>query len=144
MKSQSERVLANCEVPCGSGGSAKPGSGKGVSLVATRWAPAHTSRAAIQYLQGQFPGKVISKRGDVPWPPRSPDLAILDFFAWGYLKQMILGTSRDRHPRNIEQLKAAIVRECAALPREMVSNAFHSLVDRARRCIAANGRHFEN
>ena len=107
-------------------------------------APAHTSRAAIQYLQGQFPGKLISKRGEVPWPPRSPDLAILDFFAWGYLKQMIWGANRDRHPRNIEQLKAAIVRECAALPREMVSNAFQSLTNRARRCIAANGRHFEN
>ena len=52
---------------------------------ATTWwvqdgAPAHTSNAAIRYLQGQFPGKVVSKRGDVPWPPRSPDLTVCDFF----------------------------------------------------------------
>ena len=28
--------------------------------------PAHTSNAAIRYLSGQFPGQLMSKRGD--WP----------------------------------------------------------------------------
>ena len=39
MKSQSERVLTNCEMPCGSRGSVKSGSRNGVCLVATRWGP---------------------------------------------------------------------------------------------------------
>ena len=39
-------------------------------------APAHTSNATMQYLRGQFPLRLMSKRGDWPWPLRSPDLAI--------------------------------------------------------------------
>ena len=46
-------------------------------------ASAHTSNVALQYLRGQFPGRVMSKRGDWPWPPRSPDLAVCDFFSVG-------------------------------------------------------------
>ena len=36
-------------------------------------APAHASHAKMQYLRGQFPLRLMSKRGDWPWPPRSPD-----------------------------------------------------------------------
>ena len=56
-------------------------------------APAHTSDNAMRYLQGQSPGKVIIRRGDVSWPPRSPDLAVSDFFAWSYIKQQIWHTA---------------------------------------------------
>ena len=34
----------------------------------------HTSRSVLAFLKATFPGKVISKKGDVAWPPRSPDL----------------------------------------------------------------------
>ena len=44
----------------------------------------------MQYLRGQFPLRRMSKRGDLPcMPPSSPDLAICDFFLWGYLKHQI-------------------------------------------------------
>ena len=42
-------------------------------------APRHTSNATMQYPQGQFPSRLMGKRGDWPWPPQSPDLAICDF-----------------------------------------------------------------
>ena len=45
-------------------------------------APAHTSTASINYLRGQFLGKLMSKRRDWPWPPRSPDLTFCDFFRY--------------------------------------------------------------
>jgi hypothetical protein len=41
------------------------------------------SMASLWFL---FPQRVISHFGDVPWPPRSPDLTAPDFFIWGYLK----------------------------------------------------------
>ena len=111
-------------------------------------APAHTSDTAMRYLQGQFPGKVISRRGDVVWPPRSPDFVVLDFFTWGYIKKQNWHTARNQQPRNIEQFKAAITRECRALSPVMIRSALHSspwyLVSRARRCIAADGRFFES
>ena len=49
----------------------------------------HTSKATIQNLRGQFPGRLMSKRGDWPWPRRSSDLAIFDFFLRGFLKHKI-------------------------------------------------------
>ena len=52
-------------------------------------APAHASNATIQYLREQFPGRLMSERGDWPWPPLSLDLAVCDFFSWGHLKQQI-------------------------------------------------------
>ena len=43
-------------------------------------ATCHTSNATIALLHQKFPGLVISRRGDVNWPPRSCDLTPLDFF----------------------------------------------------------------
>lgn len=47
-----------------------------------------------------FPGILISKRDDIPWSPRSPDL-IPDFSLWGYLKHKVYSSNT----RNIDQLK---------------------------------------
>ena len=46
-------------------------------------ATAYTARETIDMLRTHFPNRVISRFGDVPWPPRSPDLSPLDFFLWG-------------------------------------------------------------
>jgi len=65
---------------------------------------AHTaviSKAALRHL---FPQWVISCVGDVPGPPRSPDLTALDFFLWGYLKSK----AYRRCPVILNALKQAI------------------------------------
>jgi hypothetical protein len=36
-----------------------------------------------------FPGHLISLRGDMGWPARSPDLSPCDFFLWGYPKEKV-------------------------------------------------------
>jgi len=59
------------------------------------------SKAAIHHL---FPQQVISCIGDVPGPPRSPDLTALDFYLWGYLKSK----AYRRCPVNLNALKQAI------------------------------------
>lgn len=43
-------------------------------------ATAHTARASMNLLRENFPQKLISRFGDIPWPPRSPDLTPMDFF----------------------------------------------------------------
>ncbi|CAH1999582.1 unnamed protein product [Acanthoscelides obtectus] len=48
----------------------------------------HTTNVNIHRLQS-FGDRVISRRGNVPWPPRSCDLTPLDFFLWGYLKSKV-------------------------------------------------------
>ncbi|KAJ8958133.1 hypothetical protein NQ318_006070, partial [Aromia moschata] len=50
-----------------------------------------------------------AKRRDGPilWPPRSPDLTILDFYLWGRLKQYVY---REPLENDEEQLKTRIQR----------------------------------
>ena len=40
----------------------------------------HTTQANMALLQQAFPGRVISRRGDINWPLRSCDLTPLDVF----------------------------------------------------------------
>ena len=49
----------------------------------------HTSKTSLLRVREIFPGKLISRRGDINWPPRSPDLAPMDVFLWGYLKPKV-------------------------------------------------------
>ena len=106
------------------------------------WWPAHISNHSMHYLRRHFPGKVISKRGDVIWPPRSPDLAILDFFLWGYLKHKIWSVQRNLQPSNIEQLKESIRRNCREIPRNMILDSFQGMINRCNKCIEADGNTF--
>lgn len=46
-------------------------------------ATSHTSNTAIEAVRELFPDRLISRRGDINWPPRSPDLAPNDFFFVG-------------------------------------------------------------
>jgi hypothetical protein len=40
-------------------------------------------------LHGHLPGRWIEIGGPVPWPPRSPDLTLLYFFLWDYVKDIV-------------------------------------------------------
>ena len=64
----------------------------------------HTTRAVLARPRQLFPGKLISKKGDVQWPPRSPDLSPLDFFLWGHLKATVYAHSL----RSLRQLRIRI------------------------------------
>ena len=44
-------------------------------------ATAHTAVISIAALRRLFPQRVISRFGDVPWPPLSPDLTAPGFFS---------------------------------------------------------------
>ena len=43
-------------------------------------ATAHTAQRSLQVLREMFPDRLISLRGDIGWPARSPDLSPCDFF----------------------------------------------------------------
>ena len=51
-------------------------------------ATAHTANESMTIVRNMFPGHLISHFGDVPWPPRSPNLSC-DFFLWGYFKSHV-------------------------------------------------------
>ena len=64
-------------------------------------ATAHTAVISIAAFRHLFPQRVISSFGDVPWPPRSPDLTAPHFFLWGYLKSEVYST----RPTDLHALK---------------------------------------
>ena len=66
---------------------------------------------SIVALRRLFPQRVISRFGDVPWPPRSPDLLAPDFFLWGYLKIKVY----INRPTDLHALKENIREEIAKL-----------------------------
>jgi len=85
-----------------------------------------------------FPAHAISLRRDINyWPPRSPDLAPCDFILWGHLKAEVY----KHRPKNLEELKAAIIQEIAAIPREITERAMRSFHFRLQACITNEGHH---
>ncbi|KAF2353035.1 hypothetical protein FHG87_016209 [Trinorchestia longiramus] len=82
-------------------------------------ATTHTAQVAMVKLRQMVPARLVSRRGDVEWPPRSPDFIIYDFFPWGYLKEKVF---RSR-PHNLEELKMRIREEIVAMPLEMCRRA---------------------
>jgi hypothetical protein len=78
-------------------------------------ATAHTERRSLGVLREMFPGRLISLRGDVEWPARSPDLSPCDFFLRGYLKEK----GFKHRPGSLEDLKEKIQQEIDSIPPEL-------------------------
>ncbi|KAK3931512.1 Transposable element Tc1 transposase [Frankliniella fusca] len=106
--------------------------------------PAHTSHRARRVLNATWTNRWIGKHSPVQsWPPRSPDLTPCDFWLWGTLKARLFPVNGARYD-NPEDLKAAIERECRAIPEEEVRKVWDTMLRRIGACIAANGGHFEH
>src|SRR5215469_7289187 len=103
-------------------------------------ATAHTARASMTVVRQMFPQHVVSRFGDVPWPPRSPDLSACDFFLWGYLKSKVYV----RKPRTVDDLKVSIREEIATVPQEMLVNVMQNFEERLRTCVRQEGRHLSD
>ena len=64
-------------------------------------ATCHTTEATLYVLRPVFEDRIISRRADVVWPPRSCDLSPLDYYLWCAVKDKC---SADK-PETIDSLK---------------------------------------
>lgn len=105
-------------------------------------APPHFSITARQFLNEQFPARWIGRGGPTPWPARSPDANPLDFFLWGYLKQLVYASPVN----NVQELRERVQNACQTIRNNagIFGRVRQSLMRRANACIAANGGHFEH
>ena len=78
-----------------------------------------------------FPQHVVSLFGDVPWPPRTPDLSTCDFFLRGYLKSKAYVLK----PRTVDDLKVSIREEIATVPQKKLENVMQNFEERLRTCV---------
>ena len=52
-------------------------------------APVHKSAQPYTFLAQSINTRIIGYKGEQEWPPRSPDLYLLDFYLWGFLKRKV-------------------------------------------------------
>ena len=61
----------------------------------------HIAEATLDVLRTVFEDRIISRRADVVWPPRSCDYTLLDYYLWGGVEDKYYA---DR-PETIDALK---------------------------------------
>lgn len=102
-------------------------------------APPHFANPVKAFLREEFPGRVIGRDLDIPWPPRSPDLTPCDFFLWGFLKQGVFA----RKPRDLTDLKNKIIEAKKDVTTEMIEYVLAEFKYRLEQCIQNGGDHIE-
>ncbi|KOC62693.1 hypothetical protein WH47_05252 [Habropoda laboriosa] len=73
-----------------------------------------------------FNGRVISRGGDINWPPRSCDLTPLDFFLRGFLKSKVYANN----PKTIDELKNNITASINETEFQLCENVMENWVKR--------------
>jgi len=92
-------------------------------------ATCYTPHATIDILHERFESIIISRGGDVNWPPRSCDLTPLDFFLWGYLKSQIYTRSK---PQTIDALKVNITNAIQQIQPDLYEKVIENWTARIR------------
>ena len=88
-------------------------------------------------VRNMFPRHLISRFGDVPWPPRSPDLSKCDFFLWRYLKSRVY----THKPRTLNDLKETVRQEIRPIDRQLLARVMDDFKKRLENYIQEDGRH---
>jgi len=100
----------------------------------------HTAKIAMNILRPIFPGHLISRYGDIEWPPRSPDLSVCDFYLWGHLKSVVYSAPS---PRTTQELKLRIQEEISRIPVNLLCRVI-SVHDRLAECEQRDGGHLDD
>ena len=76
-----------------------------------------------------------------PWPPRSPDLTISDFFLWGYIKSIVYVPPL---PKDLDELKSRITDAINLVTVDMLQQVYEEFEYRLDVCRASKGGHIEH
>lgn len=103
-------------------------------------APPHNSCVVREFLDRKFFNKWIGTNGPILWPPRSPDMTPLDFFLWGYLKDIVYATQ----PNSLNDLIQRIRNACESISTDRIDNVYESIPRRYEYCINNDGQQREH
>lgn len=103
-------------------------------------APPHYARNVRNYLNNQWREQWIGRGGHISWPARSPDLTPMDFFLWGYVKDLVY----QKIPTDAENMKERIRNAFQNISRNMLADVRTHHVQRLNLCITEHGRNFEH
>jgi len=94
------------------------------------------------YLDIIFPLHWIGQRGSIDWPPRSPELTIMDFFFWGVVKNKVY----ERKPQTVDEMKEFITDAFMDIDsdRKLCRTVCQSVSYRLDACCNVDGGHFKH
>lgn len=103
--------------------------------------PAHTSALARVVLNRRFTNRWIGIHSNLhEWPPRSPDLTPMDFFAWGFIRDQVYKTLPTNRDELIEKIQTAS-RNITPL---MLNKVRQNFMRRVALCLENNGGYLEH
>ena len=95
----------------------------------------HTVEATLDVLRPVFEDRIISRRADVVWPPRSCDLTPLDYYLWVPVKDKSYADKSE----TIEALKDNIREAFGEIQLHTIDNVLKNWNDRVGYCMARRG-----
>ena len=88
-------------------------------------ATCHTAEATLDVLHPVFEDRIISRRVDIVWPPRSCGLTPLDYILWGAVKVKCYADK----PGTIDALKDNIREAIGEIQVHTIDNVLKNWVD---------------
>ena len=101
-------------------------------------ATCHTAEATIDVLRPVFEDRIISRRADIGWPPRSCNLTPLDNYLWGAVKDKCYVDK----PETIDALKNNIPEVIGEIQLHTIDDVLKNWTDSVGHCMASRGSHF--
>ena len=106
-------------------------------------APPHWAQCVRDWLNENLPNSWIGRGGssdtNIAWPPRSPDLTIMDFYVWGDVKSKVYA----RNYANLDELKNSITAAFREVTAEKISASLRNLRRRLELVVKFGGGHVE-
>ena len=97
----------------------------------------HTGEAKLDVLGPVFKDRIISRRADVVWPPRSCVLTPLFYYLWGAVKDKCY-TGK---PETIDALKDNVREAVGEQKLHTIDNLLKNWTDCVGYCMASRGSH---
>jgi len=104
--------------------------------------PAHNTKVVRAHLDEIFECNWIgTNSSEIKWPPRSPDMSVLDFYFWGFLKNEVY----KEQSNNVNDLKSKIINIYKNIPTKVLYDVTTKQVKkRLYYCYTEDEKHFEH
>jgi hypothetical protein len=102
-------------------------------------APPYWSLHIQETMTRTFPDHWIGHDGPISWPPRSPDITLLNFFFWEYVKDRVYATSVPDLPTLRDHIRDVIY----SVTPDMLDRTWQEIKHRLEIICATSGSHVE-
>ena len=100
-------------------------------------ATCHIAEAILDILRPVFEDRIVSRRADVVWAPRSCDLTPLDYYLWGVVKDKCYADK----PETIDALKVNTREAIGEIQLHTIENVLKICTDSVGYCMTSRGSH---